>query len=336
MNLDNFSYILPEERIAQRAVSPRDSAKLLILDNIITHTTFSHIIDYLSAGDILVMNETKVLHAKLVGKKLSGSPAEVVLLKKIKPLVYACKIKTKNPHVDVRILFKNGEGIIIAQKSIDEFIIRLSSVKILKDALLPTPPYIKRKVTNGEYQTVYSKKEGSLAAPSAGLHFTGRLLEKIRKKGITIVTLTLHISYGTFKNIDHEIAHHHMDPEWFEISEHAAKTINNRKGKLIAVGTTTLKALESSAKNGKVYATKGFSTLFIYPPFKFHSDTDALITNFHLPKSTLLLLTCAFGGTTRILDAYYSAIKKKYRFYSLGDAMMIEKTKKDHRTAHKK
>ena len=330
INLDDFNYNLPDELIAQRLAVPRDSSRLMILqknnkEDKILHKRFFDIIDFLKKSDVLVMNNTMVDNAKLIGKKSTGSSAEIVLMKKISDLEYEVRIKTKNPMVGNIIILKSSSCEIIDQKTIDTFIVRLSSSKVLEDAILPTPPYIKRKLSDKEYQTVYSKIKGSLAAPTAGLHFTKELLEKIKRKGVKIVFVTLHVSYGTFKNIDLEIENHVMDPEYFEITKDAADAINNRKGRLIAVGTTTLKTLESSSKNGKILPSKKYSELFIYPGHKFNSGTDVLITNFHLPKSTLMLLVCAYAEQDRIMSAYKEAISKKYRFFSLGDAMWIER-----------
>ncbi|HYD04024.1 MAG TPA: tRNA preQ1(34) S-adenosylmethionine ribosyltransferase-isomerase QueA [Alphaproteobacteria bacterium] len=331
MNLDDYSYELPESLIAQHPADPRDSCKLMIIGkNKIEHGIFRDILSQFSKGDILVLNNTKVKHSKLLGKKESGSAAEITLLKNISANIYEAKIKTKNPLVGTKIILHHATAEIIMQKNIDTFVVKLDNKNALKDAVMPSPPYIKHVVTDKEYQTVYSdkKKEGSLASPTAGLHFTKSLLAKIQKKGVKIVYITLHVSYGTFKNIE-DVKTYVMEPEHYEISNQAAKIINNRdkkKNRLFVVGTTTLKALETSAsKSGKIIAGSAESTLFIYPPYKFKSGTDALITNFHLPKSTLLLLTCAFGERKRILDAYHAAIKNNYRFYSLGDSMIIYK-----------
>jgi S-adenosylmethionine:tRNA ribosyltransferase-isomerase len=326
MFLDSYAYDFRDGLIAQRLASPRDTCRLLVLDDDIMHGTFRGIIDYLEPGDVLVLNDTKVTYSKLVGKKESGSPAEVILLKKISDKIYEAKIKTRNPHTETRIICKNGRILIKKQINIDTFAIELSDDKILEGAILPTPPYIKRKLDDKEYQTEFSKREGSLAAPTAGLHFTKRLLKKISDKGVKIACITLHVSYGTFKKID-DIKSYIMDPEYYDISKDAADIINNRIGRLVVCGTTTLKALETSSKSGKIIPGKGASRLFIYPPYKFRSGTDILITNFHLPKSTLLLMTCAFGGKKKVLDAYDVAIKKGYRLFSLGDAMMISRPK---------
>ncbi len=326
VNLDEYDFKLPEEMIAQKLASPRDSANLLISnkDGSFEHRKFSDLTSYLKAGDVLVLNSTKVSQAKLAGKKETGSPVEVMLVNKIGNEKWECRIKGKNPRAGVKFIFRKGMGEVLETKDEDLFIVRIDDA-VLKDAILPTPPYITRTLGDDEYQTIYADKEGSLAAPTAGLHFTKQLLSKIEKKGVKIVFVTLHVSYGTFKKIRNGVENYVMDPEYFEISKSAAETINKRKGRLFVVGTTTLKALETSSKDRKIKSGIGQSTLFIYPPFKFHSGADVLITNFHLPKSTLILLTCAFGGRERILKAYDKAIKKKYKFYSLGDAMMIEK-----------
>ena len=334
MNLNDYSYDLPEELIAQYPANPRDLCKLMIIKkDAIEHDIFRNITKLFKKGDGLVLNNTKVLHSKLLGKKDSGSSAEVILLKKInsKRKVYEAKIKTKNPIIGTKILLdKGGEIVIIEKKNIDTFIVKINNNNILDDAIMPSPPYIHHVLSDKEYQTVFSKNKtiskikGSLACPTAGLHFTRSLLKKIESIGVKIVYVTLHVSYGTFKNIDN-INTYVMDPEYYEVSKETANTINSRKGRLIVCGTTTLKTLETSYKKGKIISGAGQSTLFIYPPYTFKSGVDMLITNFHLPKSTLILLTCAFGGRERILNAYDVAVRNKYKFYSLGDSMIIEK-----------
>lgn len=325
LNLEDYNYELPSERIAQHLANPRDSCRLLVIGkDKLEHKRFTDIVSYLNKDDVLVLNSTKVSNAKIIGKKATGGPAEIVLVKKLDNLTWECRIKSRNPHVGVKYIFKNGSGVIESLKG-ELYILKFSSSKIIDEAILPTPPYISSKIKDDEYQTVYAKKQGSLAAPTAGLHFTKKILSQLQKKGVKIVYITLHVSYGTFKSIDYGIENYVMDPEWFEIPVGTAHAINNRKGRLVVCGTTTLKALETSSKNGKVIAGKGESTLFIYPPYSFKSGADLLITNFHLPKSTLILLTCAFGGRERILKAYQEAINEKYRFYSLGDATLVFK-----------
>jgi len=334
MKLSDFDYELPENLIAQDAAKPRDSARLMVIskDGALEHRIFRDIINYLKPGDVLVLNSTKVLKMKLVGKKESGSRAEIILTGCMdkKENIWRCHVKARNPIVGTRILFSDGHALIISQPSVDEFMIRLSSDAILKHGLLPNPPYIKHNVHN-EYQTVYAKEDmedkklyrGSLAAPTAGLHFTKSLLKRLREKGVKVVFIKLHVGFGTFLPV-YDMDKHETEKEYFEIPNKAAKVINERKGRLIVVGTTTLKALESSSdQDGKIISGTGYSGIFIKPGFRFRSGTDALVTNFHLPKSSLIMLTCAFAGTNKILDAYHVAVKEKYRFFSLGDAMMI-------------
>jgi S-adenosylmethionine:tRNA ribosyltransferase-isomerase len=320
ITLKNYDYKLPEEKIAQIAHVPRDECKLMVVGETISNQIFSEIKNVFGTGDVLVLNNTKVLNAKIYGKKNTGSAAEIVLTKKISENNYECKIKTKNPHIGTIITLDKGFAKIIGQKNIDTYTVKLSGHP---KKYLPGPPYIHKKMGE-EYQTIYAKNPGSLASPTAGLHFTKKLLTDIKKRGVKIVYVTLHVGYGTFRNIEN-IEKHIMEEEFFEIPKKTAEIINTRKGKLFVVGTTTLKTLESSSKHEKIIPKSGGSKLFIKPGHKFSSGTDVLITNFHLPKSTLLLLTCAFGGTKRILDAYNVAVIENYRFYSLGDAMLIFK-----------
>jgi S-adenosylmethionine:tRNA ribosyltransferase-isomerase len=349
INILDYDYFLPEELIAQYPANPRDSCKLMVVNNnSINHHIFRDITKFFKKGDILVLNNTKVLHTKIIGKKDTGSVAEIVILKKLSEKktknvklngeVFEAKIKTRNPNIGTKILIEKSVCEIIGKKNIDTFIIRISNTEVLNNAIMPSPPYIKHVLSDKEYQTVYSKSEknykkilnGSLASPTAGLHFTKYLLAKIKSLGVKIVYITLHVSYGTFKNID-DINTYVMDPEKYIITKDSAKIINSRSknSRLIVCGTTTLKTLETcSDDKGKIIPGSGGSKLFIYPPYKFKSNTDILITNFHLPKSTLLLLTTAFGGKDRILDAYRQAVKNKYRFFSLGDSMMIYKNSK--------
>ena len=332
MKLSEFNYYLPKELIAQHPARPRDDCRLMVLHkdktkDKIVHERFFDIIKYLNKGDVLVMNSTKVIQAKLVGNKSSGSSAEIILTKEIdkKKNIWECRIKTRNPHPGVKIFLDKGYGIIMEQISIDRFKIRLSNKKLLQKAILPNPPYIKHDVTSEEYQTIYAKHDGSLAAPTAGLHFTKTLLKKIKDKGVKIAFVRLHVGFGTFLQLPEDIKNLKTEPEYFEIPENTADLINRRKGRLFVVGTTTLKALESSSEKGKIIPSKGYSDIFVRPGHIFSCGADALLTNFHLPKSSLILLTCAFGGSKKIINAYSQAIRHNYRFYSLGDAMLIEK-----------
>lgn len=333
MKISEFDYILPKEFIAQHPAEPRSSSKLMILDkDKIEHKRFSDIVDYLEKDDVLVINITKVEPLKLIGKKSTGGKAEIFISKKIKGRTFESRIKTSNPKIGNIFLFKNNLIAEIIGKKEDVFILKFNkeiSKKILKDVgEMPLPPYIKEKLSDKkQYQTIYAKKSGSIAAPTAGFHFTEELLNKIKNKGVKIANVCLHISFSTFLPVREEnLENHKMDREYFEISKKDADIINNCKGRLFVVGTTSLKTLESACnENGKIISQKNYSNLFIYPGYKFKSKASALITNFHLPKSTLLLLVCAFAGKERIFNAYKIAIKNKYRFYSFGDGMMIFK-----------
>lgn len=328
MRLSDFNYELPKELIAQTPAVPRSSSKLMVVKgNSIEHRLFTDIVECIKPGDVVVINETKVMRAKLFGQKTTGGKVEVILTEK-RGDAYICRIKGSNLKSGLKLVFGKLRAEVVRREA-DIFTIRFlqkDAEKLIKDmGELPTPPYIKKKLdSDSQYQTVYAKEEGSVAAPTAGLHFTPEILEEIRKKGAQIVRIYLHVSFGTFLPIrSDDPMKHKMEPEYYEISKEAADAINSRKGRLIAVGTTTVKALETAAKDGKVEAKSGQSTLFITPEHKFQAGIDAMITNFHLPKSTLILLVCGFAGKDTILNAYKIAIEKKYRFYSLGDAMLL-------------
>ena len=348
MELNEFDYELPDELIAQRAVTPRDHSKLMVLKNgKIEHKHFYEIIDYLSEGDVLVVNHTKVAKAKIKGRKETGGKVEIILENEsiIKSLQepadkFLCRIKGSNVKPSVKIIFDStsNTGYIpdnfyceVLNKENDVFTIKfnkkLSSAIIDKYFKLPLPPYIKQDIREeDEYQTVYSTVTGSVAAPTAGLHFTNDLLRKIEAKGVIIARVCLHVGFGTFLPIRNKIKEHKMHAEYYEIDEENAKKINERKGKLYLVGTTTVRVIESVAdNNGIVHARHGTTDIFIYPGYKFKVNFDGLITNFHLPKSTLLLLVSAYYGKEKILNAYNIAVQNKYRFYSLGDAMFLVK-----------
>ena len=332
MKTSSFDYNLPEELIAQHPSDKRDESRLMIVGDEIEHIKFSDIIDYLEKDDVLVLNETKVIEAKLIGKKITGAKAEIILTKRIDNKRFEARIKAKNPKAGTEFIFNIFKCKIIEQDDdifIVEFDKELSKEKLKEIAVLPTPPYVKEEIKDySRYQTVYADKEGSVAAPTAGLHFTDELLERIMEKGIKIAKLTLHVGFGTFIPIRTEkVEEHKMEEEYFEIDKENADIINECKGRLVCVGTTSMRALESMCKNGKIIKYSGLADLFIYPGYKFKSNTEMMITNFHLPKSTLLLLVSAFAGKDKILDAYKEAIKEKYRFYSFGDAMLLFKGK---------
>ena len=327
MNLSEFDYYLPKNLIAQTPIEPRDNSKLMILkDGEIEHRRFYDIVDYLNKGDTLVLNDTRVIPAKLVGKKPTGGKVELLIFDKVSSYKYKALVKGKNIRPSTEIIFENGVvGRVEKHVSEGEFIIEFNQILELdKIGRVPLPPYIKKELKNqSRYNTVYAKHEKSVAAPTAGLHFTKELLRKIEKK-CGIAYITLHIGPGTFKPVKTEdVAEHKMEKEWFRITKENAEIINSTNGKLIATGTTVVKALESACKNGKIIDYEGWSDVFIHPQYKFKSDIRGMITNFHLPKSTVLLLTCAFMGRERLFSAYKEAIKNNYRFYSFGDSMLI-------------
>lgn len=332
MKLSDFDYYLPKELIAQSPVEPRDASRLMILGKVIEHRTFSDVLDYLESGDTLVLNDSRVIPAKLSGRKSTGGHVETLVVSKTEG-GYECMIRGKNIHAGTLLDFGDVHARvlgIIEKPDTNRYLVNFNCNGNLIDILekigdAPLPPYIKTRLEDkNRYQTVYSKEKGSIAAPTAGLHFTEELLAKIRKKGVNIAYVTLHVSPGTFTPVKAEILEDHiMEPEFVSISPENAAIINENSGKLIAAGTTTVKALESSCTDGKITATDGFSQLFIYPPYKFRSGLDGMITNFHLPKSTLLMLVSAFAGKERLMAAYDEAISLSYRFYSFGDAMLI-------------
>lgn len=332
MELDDFDYGLPKELIAQKAAVPKDSSRLMVVKgDKIEYKHFYEIIDYLNKDDVLVINETKVSRAKITGKKMTGSKAELILCDKIDDNTFGCRIKSNKVRVGNEYVFAKGLRCRIIGQEKDVFTVKFNKridKKIINNLFeLPLPPYVKRRISKeAEYQTVYSKKSGSLAAPTAGLHFTRKLLQKIRKKGVKIAKVCLHIDFGTFLPVRDRIEEHKMHEEYFEIDRKNAEIINRRKGRLVAVGTTSVRTLESAADGkGRIIVKKGRTDIFIYPGYEFRTNIDAMITNFHLPKSTLLMLVSAYYGRERILSAYEEAIKRKYRFYSLGDGMILIK-----------
>ncbi|WP_129409518.1 tRNA preQ1(34) S-adenosylmethionine ribosyltransferase-isomerase QueA [Marinitoga lauensis] len=336
--VDDFDYDLPEEYIAQKPVEPRDSSKLMVLNKknkSIEHKIFRDIIDYLNPGDLLVINNTKVIPARLYGKKLTGANVEVLLLEKtheentwkalVKP---GSKLKTGaeikfSEHLYAKIIQHNSDGSRIIHFTSDNDVWE----EIEKIGKMPLPPYIKNYDGPQErYQTAYAKVQGAVAAPTAGLHFTKELLEKIKNKGIKFAEVTLHVGLGTFRPVKvNKIEDHEMHEEYYEVPKETVKKIKeykNNKGRIISVGTTVVRTLETIANLSNQDAYMGSTDIFIYPPYDFKL-IDALITNFHLPKSTLLMLVAAFGGYDFIMEAYKTAVKEKYRFFSFGDSMFI-------------
>lgn len=339
MQVSEFDYNLPEELIAQVPIEKRDESRLMVLDRKmekIEHKTFKDIIDYLEPGDCLVRNNTKVIPARIYGKKETGAKVEFLLLKNIEGDIWETIVRPGNKlHSGAKVIF--GEGLLKAEV-IETMSGGTRKVKFEYDGifneildrigLMPLPPYIHKSLKERDrYQTVYAKYEGSAAAPTAGLHFTSELLKKIEEKGIKIANVTLHVGIGTFRPVKEEnVEDHDMHSEHFYIKEEDARKINETKnngGRVIAVGTTSCRVLETIAnENGLVKETEGDTKIFIYPGYKFKC-LDGLITNFHLPQSTLLMLVSALAGKEYILKAYNEAVKEKYRFFSFGDAMFI-------------
>lgn len=340
MDLKDFNYDLPEELIAQDPLEDRSSSRLMVLHKDtgrIEHKIFRDIIDYLNPGDCLVINDTKVIPARLMGiKEDTGAAIEVLLLKRNVDDVWECLVKPgKKARTGARIIF--GEGLLVGE-IVDVIedgnrMIKFHYEGIFEEILdklgqMPLPPYITHKLQDkNRYQTVYARNEGSAAAPTAGLHFTKELLDKIKEKGVNVVSITLHVGLGTFRPVKvDKIEEHHMHTETFNISKEAADTINRARaagGRVIAVGTTSCRTLESAAADdGTIPARSGDTDIFIYPGYKFKA-IDGLITNFHLPESTLIMLVSALAGRDNIMNAYETAVKERYRFFSFGDAMFI-------------
>lgn len=341
MNIKDFYYDLPQEMIAQHPLEDRASSKLMVLNrknNSITHKHFYDIIDHLNPGDCLVMNNTRVIPARLYGTKLgSGGKIEFLLLKRLDINTWEVILRP-GKKAKTGSKFEFGNGLLVAEvievKDDGNRIVRFEYEGIWEELLdtlgeMPLPPYIKEKLEDkNRYQTVYSKIEGSAAAPTAGLHFTNELLDKIRDKGIKTAFVTLHVGLGTFRPVSTEnIEDHHMHSEYYEVSSETADIINQTRksgGRIIAVGTTSVRTLESVAhEDGTIPVQTGDTQIFIYPGYKFKA-VDALITNFHLPESTLLMLISALYDREHIMDAYKVAIAEDYRFFSFGDAMLIE------------
>lgn len=340
MQVSEFNYNLPEELIAQVPIKNRDESRLMILDRAnktIEHKIFKDIIDYLEPGDCLVRNNTRVIPARIYGKKETGANVEFLLLNNIEGDIWESIVRPGNKlHVGSKVIF--GDGILKAE--ILEIMpggtrkVKFEYSGIFNEildqiGLMPLPPYIHETLNDNErYQTVYAKYDGSAAAPTAGLHFTPELLDKIEKKGIKIANVTLHVGIGTFRPVKEEIVEdHEMHSEHFYLKKEDAEKINETKKegrRVIAVGTTSCRVLETIAdEKGLVKETEGDTKIFIYPGYKFKC-LDGLITNFHLPQSTLLMLVSALAGKEFILKSYEEAVKEKYRFFSFGDAMFIK------------
>ena len=342
MKVDEFDYELPEELIAQTPLKERSQSRLMVLDRktgTIEHRIFADIIDYLHPGDCLVLNDTKVLPARLFGtKKDTGAHVEVLLLKRIEGDRWETLVKPAK-RIKKGTVVEFGDGRLSARcleildygGRVFEFEYDGIFYEILEQlGEMPLPPYIHEKLADKDrYQTVYAREEGSAAAPTAGLHFTEALLDEIREKGVHIAFITLHVGLGTFRPVKAEtVEEHKMHAEFYHMSEKTAQLLNDVKkagGRIISVGTTSTRTLETIATkyDGKFVAERGWTDIFIYPGYEFKA-IDGLITNFHLPKSTLIMLVSAFAGKENIMNAYRIAVKERYRFFSFGDAMFIK------------
>ncbi len=341
MNIEEFDYLLPKSLIAQYPSSERGASRLMVVhrkSGVVEHTSFREIIQKFSPGDLLVINDTRVLPARLIGRKDTGGKCEVLLF----PLWNGAKGEWKGLIKGVKP--KSGGFRIHFDQDIDAEVTEIkegrATIRFLRDngaaeilqriGHIPLPPYIKREDEPPDrirYQTVFEDRDGSIAAPTAGLHFTEGMMQSLKEKGVKIASLTLHIGPGTFRPVKaKEIESHSMEAEWTEISEETSYQIGQTKrrgGRVIAVGTTTTRALESfSDSEGKVKSGRNLSSLFIFPSYRFRI-LDGLVTNFHLPRSTLIMLVSAFAGKDLLMKAYREAVEKKYRFYSYGDAMLI-------------
>lgn len=359
MHLSDFDYALPPDLIAQHPVEPRDAARLLVVDRAtgrLEHRIFRDLPEYLRPDDVLVINDTRVIPARLRARKSTGGAVEVLLLRPAgekdtatarpfdsQPLaqgrprdgeMWEVLLRpARRARTGTRLTFPlNLTGEVIGSAADGVYVMRFGGDRPVLDVAreigeMPVPPYVHEALRRPEdYQTVYASVDGAVAAPTAGLHFTPALLDRIRSAGIRVVTLTMHIGLGTFRPVTvNEITEHKMDAEWYEVSEEAAAALTaaQRGGRVVVVGTSAVRTLETvAAPGGPVRAGRGWSDLFIYPGYRF-TATGALVTNFHLPKTTLLMLVCAIAGRELILRAYEEAIAERYRFYSFGDAMLI-------------
>lgn len=345
MLLADFDYILPKELIAQEGLPNREDAKLLVVraDSAREHRHIKDLPDYFQKGDLLILNNTKVAKAKLIGRKMTGGKVDCLVLPRLNgsaketgglrdALIRGPKIRP-----GATLLFTapaTGQELraqVLENVKGAQFKVEFDHPELIEEAAeLPIPPYIKKKLEDPErYQTVYSKIRGSLAAPTAGLHFTPGLMQALEQKGVEFAYLTLHVGIGTFAPIRVDrVEDWKMHPEYFEVSAESAEKINAAAAagrRCFAVGTTSVRTLESVTKDGAVAAGSGWTDIFIYPGHRFAFPYSGILTNFHLPQSTLLLLTCAFAGTERLLEVYNEAVAQRYRFFSLGDAMLIQR-----------
>ena len=344
MRVAAFDYDLPAELIAQHPLSERDASRMLVVDRVTRmwhDSAFASLPDFLRANDVLVLNNTRVFPARLLGQRSpSGGAVEVLLLRELEPRVWSALARpARRLRTGTQITFGEGKlrGEVIESRADGVRVLRFESEQPLNAVIdeigrTPLPPYIKRETeqssSDGErYQTVYAKKRGAIAAPTAGLHFTPRILREIETRGARLAEITLHVGYGTFEPVRAEvIGEHRVAPEWFSVSDKAAEVMNHARaagGRIIAIGTTTARALESSVRDdGQIVPHSGFADLTIVPGYRFRA-VDAQLTNFHLPRSSLLLLVSAFAGRGLTIAAYEHAVRQRYRFYSFGDCMLV-------------
>ena len=344
MKTSDFDYALPPDLIAQQPLAQRDAARMLVLDrarSTMQHRSFTDLPACLRAGDLLVLNDTKVIPARLLGRKPSGGQIELLLVEELSPLRWLALAKpVKRLREGMEIVLaenpKSLRALVEAKRDAGEVVVRFSGTEDLMSDLdrlghTPLPPYIRggvdQPVDRERYQTIFAQRAGAIAAPTAGLHFTQRTFEELARRSVTVQRLTLHVGLGTFKPVTAEdIEQHNMHTERFDIPPDTAQAVNAAKRdgrRVVCVGTTTLRALESVGDDtGQVRAGPGETNIFIHPPYKFRV-ADALLTNFHLPRSTLLMLVCAFASREMALRAYEEAIRQRYRFYSYGDCMLI-------------
>jgi S-adenosylmethionine:tRNA ribosyltransferase-isomerase len=341
MNLANFQYELPPNLIAQYPSRERDRSRLMVVHRdtgSLEHRTFCDLAEYLREGDVLVINDTRVLKARLVGKKETGGKVEVLITERVEDQTWRCMVKrARSISPGTMVFFGDGlRGQFLGRDETGSWRIQFHCTGDLYEVIdrwgqVPLPPYIKREgplpLDEERYQTIFATRPGSIAAPTAGLHITQSLLDGIRGREVSVVPITLHVNVGTFSPVRTErVEDHKMAPEYFEIGAGTAEAINMAKrkgGRIVALGTTTTRSLESAVDaRGELAATAGYSDLFIYPPYRFRM-VDALVTNFHLPATTLLLLVSAFATAELIMKAYREAVRRKYRFFSYGDGMLI-------------
>ncbi len=347
-SLDDYDYHLPENLIAQIPADRRDASRLLRVnrqDGTLAHRRFRDIVDLLAPTDVLIVNDTRVVPGRLHGRKETGGKAELLILdygeqQEAEQRFYRCLIKaSKQAAAGTRIILDEGLAAVVHDFVNGVYTVCFEGSTSLAEAIqrigqMPLPPYIKRDASQPDpadrtrYQTVYASKQGAIAAPTAGLHFTDEVLTRIREKGVTVAAITLHVGYGTFVPVRvDDIRDHRMHAEWFSISPEIAQTVNQAKAegrRIVAVGTTSVRTLEYAVRNdGSLSPGSGHCDLFIYPGYRFKL-VDAMLTNFHLPRSTLLMLVSAFAGRETMLQAYAQAVRERYRFFSYGDAMLIE------------